>query len=99
MRIIAIKTIKDFWKNPKCKDSEQSLKAWYHEVKKDEWKNPNDVKRKYKNASIIKNKRVVFNIAGNKYRLVVAIKYDFQIIFIRFVGTHEEYNKINSETI
>jgi len=99
MRIIAIKTIKDFWDDLDHEDSEQPLKAWYHEVKKDEWQTPNDIKKKYKSASILKNKRVVFNIAGNKYRLVVAIKYDFQIIYIRFIGTHGEYNKINVETI
>jgi len=99
MRIIAVKTIKDFWDDLDHQDSEQPLKAWYHEVKKDKWKTPNDVKKKYKNASILKNKRVVFNVAGNKYRLVVAIKYDFQIIYIRFIGTHKEYNKINAKII
>ncbi len=99
MRIIAVKTIKDFWDDLDHQDSEQPLKAWYHEVKKETWNTPNDIKKKYKSASILKNRRVIFNIAGNKYRLVVAIKYDFQIIYIRFVGTHQEYDKINVETI
>ena len=99
MRIISIKTIKEFWKNPNYKDSQQSLKAWYYEVKKDKWITPNDVKKKYKNASILKNKRAIFNIAGNKYRLVVSVKYDFQIVYIRFIGSHSEYNKINAEKI
>ncbi|MFA5359224.1 MAG: type II toxin-antitoxin system HigB family toxin [Patescibacteria group bacterium] len=97
MRIIAVKTIKDFWQNHK--DSEQPLTAWYHEVKKEQWNSPHDIKKKYKNASILKNKRVVFNIAGNKYRLVVAVKYDFRIVYIRFIGMHEIYDKINAETI
>ena len=99
MRIIAIKTIKDFWDDLDYGDSEQPLKAWYHEVRKEEWKTPNDIKKKYKSTSILKNKRVVFNIAGNKYRLVVAVKYNLQIIYVRFIGTHEEYNKINVEKI
>ena len=99
MRIIAIKKIKDFWNKPKYKDSEQSLKAWFYEVKKEQWKSPNDIKFKYRNASIIQNNRVIFNVKGNKYRLVVAIKYEFKIIFIRFIGTHEEYDKIDAKNI
>ncbi len=99
MRIISVKTIKDFCDNLDHQDSEQPLRSWYYEAKKDEWKTPSDIKKKYKSASILKNKRVVFNIAGNKYRLVVAIKYNFQIVYIRFIGTHTEYNKINAEKI
>jgi len=63
------------------------------------WKKPNDVKKKYRNASILNNNRVVFNINGNKYRLVVSIKYEFELVYIRFIGTHEEYNNINAEII
>lgn len=99
MRVIAIKTIKEFWSKPKNKDSEQALKSWFWETKKENWKTPNDIRRKYKNVSILKNNRAIFNIKGNKYRLVIAIKYEFQIIFIRFIGTHEEYDKINVEKI
>ena len=97
MRIIAIKTLKDFWKTRK--DSEEPLKAWYHEVKKEVWKGSNDIKKKYKSASILSNNRAIFNIKGNKYRLIVAINYNLQIVFIRFIGTHEEYNKINAKEI
>lgn len=99
MRIIAIKTIKDFWEDNRFKDSEQSLRAWYFEVKKAEWKSPNDVRKKYKNASFVGNNRIIFNIKGNKYRLIVAVRYDKQIIFIRFVGNHDKYNKIDAKNI
>ena len=99
MRIIAIKILKEFWIKSEKKDSEQALKAWYAEVKHEKWRNSAEIKGKYKNASIINKNRIVFNIKGNKYRLVVAIKYEFQIIFIRFIGTHEEYNKIDVKNI
>ena len=97
MRIISVKTLRDFW--IKYPDSEQPLKAWYSEVKKAIWNNPSEIKKHYRNASIIKDKRVVFNIKGNDYRLVVAIKYKFQIVYIRFIGTHNDYDKINAEEI
>lgn len=73
-------------------DSETSLKAWYHDAKGAEWLNSNELKQQYKNASIVGDGRVVFNIKGNEYRLVVAIDYDFQVIFIRFIGTHKQYD-------
>jgi len=99
MRIISVKTLKDFWEKEKYKNSEQSLKSWYYEVKKDKWKSSHDVKDKYKSASILSNNRVIFNIKGNRYRLIIAVNYTFQIVFIRFIGTHEEYNKINAKEI
>jgi mRNA interferase HigB len=99
MRIISIKTIKNFWENKKYRDSEQPLKAWYQETKLAKWKSPNDIKQKYRSVSILNNGRAIFNIKGNQYRLVVAVNYKFQIIFIRFIGTHKEYDKINSKTI
>jgi mRNA interferase HigB len=99
MRIISIKKIKDFWEDPRYKDSEQSLRAWFFEIKKENWKSPNDIKRKYKNASIVGNRRVVFNIKGNKYRLIVLVRYKFKIVFIRFIGTHEQYDKTDAKNI
>ncbi len=99
MRIIAIKTIKSFWENPRYKDSEQALRAWFFEIKKEEWRSPNDIKIKYKSASVIGNNRIVFNIKGNKYRLIVAVRYKFKIVFIRFIGTHSEYDKIDAKNI
>ncbi|MBT3479078.1 MAG: type II toxin-antitoxin system HigB family toxin [Candidatus Marinimicrobia bacterium] len=97
MRIIAIKTLKEFWKE--YHDAEDSLRAWYSEVKAAKWKTPNDIKEKYRSVSIMANNRAVFNIAGNKYRLIVAIKYEFQIVYIRFIGTHKQYDKINAKEI
>ena len=97
MRVIAKKTLRDFWK--KHKDCEQQLKSWYQEVSNTEWKNSNEIKLEYPTASIIGNNRVVFNIKGNTYRLIIKINFDYQIIWIRFIGTHTEYDKINAKTI
>jgi len=99
MRIIAFRTLKDFFEKPEYSDSEISLRSWYHEAKTADWKNSNEVKNQFKNASILGNGRVVFNIKGNDYRLVVAIDYEFQAIFIRFIGTHKQYDKINAKII
>jgi mRNA interferase HigB len=97
VRIIARGTLRDFWL--KHGDSEQPLKAWFQEAQQAEWSNPSEVKANYANASILKHGRVVFNIAGNKYRLVVMINYKSAIVFIRFIGTHEEYDRIDPEEI
>lgn len=97
MRIIALKTLKEFWTD--TPDSEEALKAWYAEAEKATWKDPAEVKEKYRSASILKDSRVVFNICGNKYRLIVKINYSFGIVYIRFIGTHKQYDKINAETI
>lgn len=99
MRIIAFRTIREFFEKPEYMDSETNLRAWYHDVKAAEWNSSNDLKQQYKNASIIGNGRVVFNIKGNEYRLVVAIDYEFQVAFIRFIGTHKQYDKIDAKTI
>lgn len=99
MRIIAFRTLREFWENPKYADSEPSIRSWYHEAKKANWGSSNILKKQYKNASIIGEGRVVFNIKGNTYRLVVLIDYEFQMIFIRFIGTHKQYDEIDSKTI
>lgn len=99
MRIIAFRTIRDFFEKPEYSDSEPSLRSWYHEIKAAEWKNSNDLKQQFKNASIVGDGRIVLNIKGNDYRLVVAIDYDFQVVFIRFIGTHKQYDKIDAKTI
>jgi len=96
-RIFAKSTLRQFWE--KKPDSEQHLKTWYDTAMNSNWKTPNDVKQTYSNASILKEGRVVFNIKGNDYRLVVKFNYEKQWIFIRFIGTHKEYDKINVETI
>jgi len=97
MRVIAKKTLVDFWRTHP--DSEQPLKAWHTKAKLAEWKNSNDIKNDYRNASFIANNRVVFNIKGNTYRLVAAINYAFDVIYIRFVGKHQDYDKIDATII
>ncbi len=99
MRIIAFRTLREFWEKPEFADSETSLRSWYHDVKNSDWKNSNELKLQYKNASNVGTGRVVFNIKGNTYRLVVAIDYKIQVIFIRFIGTHQQYDKIDAKTI
>ncbi len=99
MRIIAFRTIRDFFEKAEFADSETPLRAWYHDIKKSEWRNSNELKQQYKHASIVGNGRVVFNIKGNDYRLVVAVDYEFQVMFVRFIGTHKQYDKINARTI
>lgn len=97
MRILSRGTLKAFW--VKHADSEQPLKSWFKDVRRAQWKNPHDVKIDYKTASILKNGRVVFNIAGNKYRLITEINYAFGRVFIKFIGTHKEYDKIDVQTV
>ena len=94
LRVIAKKTLRDFW--TRHADSEQQLTAWYRENEKSEFKNLNELKREYPSASILKDNRIVFNIKGNKYRLIVKFNFEYQICWIRFVGTHAEYDKINA---
>lgn len=96
-RIISKKTLRDFWE--RFPDSEEALKAWHTEAKAAVWQNPADVKAQFGNASILKVSRVVFNICGNKYRLIVKINYPASIVYIRFVGTHKEYDAIDAETV
>lgn len=97
MRIIAKSTLKKFWE--KYHDAEQPLKAWYDEARKAEWNSFQDIKKQFRSASIVGNDRVVFNIKGNDYRLIVLILFRKGKAFIRFVGTHAEYNKIDAKTI
>jgi mRNA interferase HigB len=97
--IISLKTLKEHWEKAGREDSEQPLKSWYQEMKQVSWKNPNEVKIQYKNASIVGDNRIVFNVSGNKYRLIVKVNYEAQWMFIRFVGTHKEYDKIDAKTI
>ena len=99
MRIISKKTLKDFYEQSRYLDSKSSLEAWHKEVLKLDWNNPNEVKEMYRSASIIGNEKVVFNIAGNKYRLIVTINYYAKIVFIKFIGTHKQYDKVNMEDL
>ncbi|MCU0797676.1 MAG: type II toxin-antitoxin system HigB family toxin [Akkermansiaceae bacterium] len=97
MRIIAVRTLREFWESHA--DAEQPLKSWYKEATDTRWKEPNDIKQRFPSADVLPDNRVVFNIKGNAYRLIVKIHYNTGIVFIRFVGTHAEYDKISAETI
>lgn len=97
MRVIAKSTLRNFW--IKHADAEQQLLAWFSEAEKAAWKSLNELKKEYPSASILSDNRVVFNIKGNKYRLIVKFNLEFQICWIRFIGTHAEYDKINANEI
>ena len=99
MRIIKEKTLTNYCRLSKYKQASEPLKSWVYEVKYSTWNNLNELKSKYRNASIISSKRVVFNIKGNKYRLIVKINYRFGMVWIRFIGTHSQYDQIDATTI
>ena len=96
-RIFAKSTLREFWEEHP--DTEQYLKTWYDTAMSSEWRTPADVKKSYASASILKDSRIVFNIKGNSYRLVAKFNYEKQWIFIRFIGTHAEYDKIDANEI
>ncbi|HET6252803.1 MAG TPA: type II toxin-antitoxin system HigB family toxin [Puia sp.] len=97
MRVIAVKTLKEFWKA--FPDAEQAILTWYDEVEAAQWNSPNELKRQYCNASILTEKRVIFNIHGNSYRLIVDIEYRLKIVFIVWFGTHKQYDKIDVKKV
>lgn len=99
MRVIAKSKLVKYWSQPECADSKGALQSWYDEAIKANWKTPQDIKEQYRNASICGNNRVVFNISGNKYRLVVEMQYRAGIVWVKFVGTHAQYDQINVETV
>lgn len=97
MRVIARSTLREFWiKHP---DAEEALQAWYDDAERTQWKTPADIRATYPSASFVSNNRVIFNIRGNHYRLIVHIHYNTQIVYIRFVGTHPEYDRIDALTV
>ncbi|WP_350306476.1 MULTISPECIES: type II toxin-antitoxin system HigB family toxin [Photorhabdus] len=97
MKIISVSTLKAFWES--YPNAEQPLRAWVDEAKKASWKTPGEIKSQYRNASILKNNRVVFNIKGNDYRLIVSIFYPIGWLYVKFVGTHQQYDAIDANTI
>jgi mRNA interferase HigB len=99
MRIITVGRLRDFWRRPGREDAEQPLRAWVHVVRAAEWSKPTDVKEMFRSADIVPNGRIVFNIGGNKYRLVVAVHYRGKRVYVRFIGTHKEYDKIDVTTV
>lgn len=99
MRVVAKSTLVRFWSRPGCADSAGALQSWHDEAIKAIWRTPQDIKDQYRNVSICGNNRVVFNIAGNKYRLVVEIQYRAGVAWVKFVGTHAQYDQINVESV
>lgn len=100
MRIIALSTLKAFWEDqPEYSDAKDQTLAWYRHALKADWATPADVKEDFRNASILKNGRAVFNIAGNKYRIIVWINYTYRVVYIRFIGTHAQYDRVDAQTI
>ena len=97
VRIVARRTLRQFWE--KHRDAEQPLRAWYHDVAKADWKSPADVKRVYANASVVADDRIVFDIGGNKYRLIVAVNHRYRMCYVRFIGTHRAYDRVDVATV
>lgn len=97
MRIISRRTLREFWE--KYPDTQKPLQSWYREVEKANWDTPADVKKKHGNASVIGDYRMVFNIKGNQYRLVVGINYHARIVYVRFIGSHTEYDTIDVKEV
>lgn len=97
MRVIAKKILREFWE--KHADCEHQLKAWFRETSDIAWHSPNNIKAEYPSASFLQDNRVVFNIKGNKYRLIVRINYVYQMVWVRFIGTHAEYDQIDATKI
>ena len=100
MRVIALSTLKAFLeRTPTYADAREPVMAWYRQVRAADWATPADVKRDIRTASILRDGRAVFNIAGNKYRIVVWINYPYRVVYIRFIGTHRLYDRIDAQTI
>lgn len=99
MRVIALGALREFWRRRGRGDAEQPLRAWFKEAEKADWATPAHIKRRYASASLLNDNRVVFNIGGNKYRLIVRVLYRYRTIYIRFIGTHVEYDRIDADTI
>lgn len=99
MHVVANSNLISFCQNPSYRDAEPALTAWHEEAKKAKWTTPADIKAQYASASIVANNRVVFNIKGNDYRLIVAVAYKMQYVFIKFVGTHKQYDAVDAATV
>ena len=100
MRVIALATLKRFLDaEPAHADAREPVMAWYRQVKAADWASPADIKREVRNASILKDGRAVFNIAGNKYRIVVWINYSYRVVYVRFIGSHRDYDAVDAQTI
>jgi len=99
VRIIAVSTLREFWRRPERGDAEQPLRAWVAVIKAANWSKPTDIKVMFRSADVLAGGRVIFNIGGNKYRLVAAVHYRGKRIYVRFIGTHRDYEKIDARTV
>jgi mRNA interferase HigB len=100
MRVIALSTLRRFWEGKAAHlEAREPVPAWYRHALKADWRAPADVKRDFRTASILRDGRVVFNIGGNKYRLVVWINYPYRVVYVRFIGTHAQYDRIDAQTV
>ena len=99
MTVIARSSLKTFWERPGCSDARGTLQSWHEEALEARWRTPQDIKNQFASASICDNNRVVFNVGGNKYRLVVEVQYQAGIVWVKFVGTHAQYDRIDVETV
>jgi mRNA interferase HigB len=100
MRVIALSTLKRFWEGKAGRaNAREPLLAWHRHVVRADWASPSDVKRDFGKASILRDGRVVFDISGNSYRLVVWINFPYRVVYVRFIGTHAEYDEIDAQTI
>jgi mRNA interferase HigB len=100
LRVISKQTLRRFWEAaPRRKDAQHALEAWHREARRATWSSPQDIKRQYASASVLKGGRVVFNICGNRYRLVVWVNYRMKTVFVRLVGTHAQYDSIDAEKV
>ena len=99
MHVVALRNLQSYWEQPRRNAAQGALKAWFAEAKLAQWTCPQDVKNQYANASIIANNRVVFNIKGNDYRLIVAIAYRMQDVYVKFIGTHAEHDKVDASAV
>ena len=100
MRIVAKRTLRRFWeRSRRYADAKRALEDWHAQVRRADWATPAEVKAMYGDASILKGSRVVFNVCGNRYRLIAKINFPYRVVYIRFVGTHEEYDRVDAETV
>lgn len=99
MKVISRPILKDFWERKGCSDAKQPLLSWFKEVEKAQWKSPSDVKRFYGSADVVGDDRIVFNIGENKYRLVAWVKFSIKLVLIKWVGPHDEYDRIDVTTV
>jgi mRNA interferase HigB len=99
VRVIALRTLREFWQRPGCEDAEEPLKSWFREVGRVDWRTPADIRQRYATASFLSDNRVCFNIGGNKYRLIVRVIYRHHAVYVRFIGTHAEYDRIDANEV